>query len=100
MRYLYIAVTGLILMAGSAAANQQFHTAQPFAGRANNQWAFITAWNLASGGLEVSPNWYNGRHVWSHSTASLNQWIARFVYDQAAGKTRELAWYYSQVHVQ
>lgn len=99
MKFLRIAIMAL-WVAGSAFANPQFNNNQTIAGRTTDRWTFMTAWNLSSGAFQVSPNWFNGRSVWSHAASTHTQWIARFVYDQTSGQTRELAWYYSQIHVQ
>jgi len=77
-----------------------FNMIQRITCSAVNKWAFLTAWNLATGVQSVSPSWYKGRSVWSHPVTAQQQWIARFVYDQGTGQTRELAWFYSQPHVQ
>lgn len=82
-----------------AAANPDLHSSQPIAGWSDNSWSFMTAWNLSSGLLQVSPNWFSGRQLWTHA-APKNQWIARFTYNQVTGQTAELAWYYSQWFVQ
>ncbi len=50
------------LLAGTAGpqakAHPIFDATQPVAGFAENRWAFMTAWNLAPGALDVSPAWY------------------------------------------
>ena len=103
MRRMLIPIFGLLavaLLLGVAQANPLFNTTQPVAGYTTSRWAFLTAWNLSTGVQSVSASWYNGRSVWSHPVTAQQQWIARFVYDQGTGQTRELAWYYSQPHVQ
>ena len=77
-----------------------FDTSQPIAGTAVNRWSFMTAWNLTTGALSVSPSWQNGSYTWNHPADNYQQWIARFVYNQGTGKTAGLAWYYRQSHVQ
>lgn len=79
---------------------QRFDAAQPIAGYAVNRWSFMTAWNLSTGALEMSPRWRNGVQTWEHSAAGHQQWIARFSYDDTTGRTTALAWYYRQSHVQ
>ena len=85
---------------GGGTANQVFDATQPITGTSASRWAFMTAWNLSSGALLMSPTWYNGNSTWNHDASGTQQWIARFVYDQSAGQTRALAWYYRQDHVQ
>ncbi len=103
MKHVCQLVIATILATGIGAswsvANPDLYSRQPVAGWSANTWSFMTAWNLGSGQLEVSQNWYSGRLQWSHS-APKTQWIARFTYDVATGRTSELAWYYSQVFVQ
>ena len=104
MRNVLISILGVLLvvalLAGVVRANPIFNTTQPVAGYTVNRWSYMTAWNLSTGALSLSPSWYNGRNVWNHPVTSKQQWIARFVYDQSLGQTRELAWYYTQDHVQ
>ncbi len=81
-------------------ALQRFDTSQPITGWANNRWSFMSAWNLSTGALEVSPRWNNGPLTWNHTADAYQQWIARFVYDEVTGKTTALAWYFRQSHIQ
>lgn len=103
MKSIFPAILGMLLTASLApharAANPDFATTQGVAGWTANRWAYMTAWNLSSGALSVGSQWYNGRTVMNHAVAK-NQWIARFVYDQTTGQTRQLAWFYTQDHVQ
>lgn len=103
MRKTLIPLLGLLLVTafllGAADANPTIGTTQGIVGRTTSRWAFMTAWNLATGVQSVSPSWYNSTSVWNHP-AGQQQWIARFVYDQSTGQTRELAWFYGQPHVQ
>lgn len=85
---------------GGAVTYGSFDTSQPIAGTAVNRWSFMTAWNLTTGALSVSPSWQNGSYTWNHPADNYQQWIARFVYNQGTGKTAGLAWYYRQSHVQ
>ena len=77
-----------------------FDASQPIAGSAVNRWSYMTAWNLVTGSLNVSPSWQNGSYTWNHPAEGGEQWIARFAYDQVTGKTTSLAWYYRQAHIQ
>ncbi|HPG01186.1 MAG TPA: CARDB domain-containing protein [Kiritimatiellia bacterium] len=77
-----------------------FKETQWIRGVADSAWAFMTAWNLSTGALNVSPSFRNTTYVWEHPTPGYQQWIARFVYNQGTGKTAGLAWYYRQSHVQ
>ncbi|HPG01188.1 MAG TPA: CARDB domain-containing protein [Kiritimatiellia bacterium] len=85
---------------GGAVTYGSFDTSQPIAGSAVNRWSFMTAWNLTTGALSVSPSWQNGSYTWNHPADNYQQWIARFAYDQVTGQTTALAWYYRQAHVQ
>lgn len=73
---------------------------QSIRGVTDSVWAFMTAWNLATGTLDVSPSFRNTTYAWDHPAPGYQQWIARFVYNQGTGKTTGLAWYYRQPHVQ
>lgn len=84
---------------GETQAAPAFSTTQTAIGESYYRWIFLTAWNLSSGALSQSQTGYHGPCVFNHP-APQQQWIARFIYDQTTGKTRELAWYYSQPHVQ
>lgn len=77
-----------------------FKEVQWIRGVADSAWAFMTAWNLTTGALNVSPSFRNSTYVWEHPTPGYQQWIARFIYNQGTGKTTGLAWYYRQAHVQ
>ena len=61
-----LALLAVVMLLGVAQANPLFNTTQPVAGFSTSRWAFMTAWNLATGVQSVSPSWYNGRSVWSH----------------------------------
>lgn len=98
-RVMFLMMVVFVCVVGRTLANPDMNATQPVAGSADNRWSFMTAWNLSTGRLDVSSNWYAGRLVWSHP-APKTQWIARFVYDQPAGRTAELAWYYCQWFVQ
>lgn len=87
-------------LASPPPAVNRFDTRQPITGWANNRWSFLTAWNLSTGALEVSPRWRNGYLTWEHTADAYQQWIARFVYDEGTGKTTAMAWFYRQSHVQ
>lgn len=90
-----ICMLSIVPAAGVVRANPDLYSLQPVAGWAENRWSFMTAWNLSSGQLEMSPAFYSGRQVWHHN-APKTQWIGRFIYDQGTGRTSELAWFYSQ----
>ncbi len=79
---------------------QRFDSTQLVSGLAVNRWSFMTAWNLATGSLAVSPRWWHGVYTWEHAASGHQQWIARFTYDESTGRTTSLAWYYRQSHVQ
>ncbi|HPG01185.1 MAG TPA: hypothetical protein PLE77_14095 [Kiritimatiellia bacterium] len=103
MRPILILTIGLLLISvvfvGETHAGPTFSTSQIIIGVSYYRWMFMTAWNLSSGALYQSNTGYNGPSVFNHP-APQQQWIARFIYDQTTGQTRELAWYYSQDHVQ
>ena len=81
-------------------ASQYFPVSQISRGYAINDWSFMTAWNLASGTQQVSSDWYNGAYLFYYDRPYYQQWIALFIYDDGTGQTRELAWSYSQQHIQ
>ncbi len=81
-------------------ANQYFPTQQVLRGWANNDWSFMTAWDLSTGALTQSPDWYNGEYLWRWTNVSYYHWIALFIYDDGSGRTQELTWYWIQPHVQ
>jgi len=89
----------LLLLPCSKGANPDFASSQGAAGWTANRWSYMTAWNLSSGALSVGTQWYNGRQVMNHAVVK-QQWIARFIYDQSTGQTRQLSWFYYQDHVQ
>ena len=101
--FLMVACVAVILagvMVSRVEADQYFPQGQICRGYAINDWSFMTAWNLATGWLQVSADWYNGAYSWEYTRPHYQQWIALFVYDDGTGQTRELAWSYSQVHIQ
>lgn len=99
--FVYLLVVALFVARFPIAlrANPDLYSFQPVAGLAESSWSFMTAWNLSTGHLEISPTFYNERSVWFHSAPKL-QWIGRFIYDQSSGQTAELAWYYGDWFVQ
>ena len=103
MRPILILTLALLLISvvfvGEAQAAPVFATTQTIDGYSIYRTAFLTAWNLSSGALSVSQTSYHGL-FWLDHPAPPQQWIARFIYDEGSGKTRELAWHYTQPHVQ
>lgn len=95
-----IAVVVACVLVPQANANQYFTQLQYCRAQANNDWSFMTAWNLSTGVLQASPDWYNGVYSWGWYHYLHGQWIALFIYDDGTGQTRELEWSYSQVHIQ
>lgn len=95
-------LAGFVLIAPmqSSSQPQRFAETERAMGNTNNDWAFMTAWDLTSGDLAVSPTWYNGDSVWNFDQPHLEHWIAKFIYDQISGSTRELQWSYTQEFVQ
>ncbi len=84
----------------SASASQYFAVSQVCRGDAYSDWSFMTAWNLDTGSLQVSPNWYDDYYDWEWNESWYQDWTALFVYDVGTGQTRELKWSYVQPHVQ
>lgn len=104
MRGLLIVALAVLVLGGvlvaSTQASQYFTQLQYARAEAINDWSFMTAWNLSTGNLQASPDWYNGIYSWGWYHYLHHQWIARFVYDDGTGQTRELEWSYSQPHIQ
>ena len=107
MKKLWIA--GFILTLGLGIAQvapvsgqppHRFSTNERAIGTTTGDWAFMSVWNLSTGQLEVSPAWRDGTHTWTYGRSGYGQWMARFIYQQATGQTRELQWSYTQSHVQ
>lgn len=98
----FVLTLGLWAACVTPAAGQlhRFSTNERAIGVTTRDWAFMTAWNLSTGQLQVSPSWHNGTHTWTYTRSGYGQWVARFIYRQSAGQTRELQWSYTQVHVQ
>lgn len=90
----------LIALNAAVALGQGFSSTQTAVGVTSGRWAFMTAWNLRDGSQQVSTSWRSGSRSWNYRTLYHREWIALFVYDQATARTRELAWHYSQTHVQ
>ncbi len=78
---------------------QTFASTQSALGTANRDWSFMTAWNLSTGLLEISPTWYNGSSTFVFTLSTANQWLALFLYDEGTAQTRELRWNYRQLYV-
>lgn len=96
-----IAIVGICLLGTVAVdANQYFPITQISRGWANSDWSFMTAWNLSTGYLQVSSDWYNGGYNWSWDQQGYNRWTALFVYDDGTGQTRELMWSYNAAFIQ
>ena len=83
-----------------SAQSQSFAATETAVGYTVNTWSFMTAWDLTSGGLQVSPNWINGHYFWNFSQPHYQRWTAKFIYDVSTGSSRELKWSYTQIHVQ
>ncbi len=81
-------------------SSQYFSPTQVVRATAKKDWSFLTAWNLSTGALKVSPLWYNGDYSFTYDQDGYQQWIALFLYDDGTKQTRELRWSYRQVHVQ
>ncbi len=99
----FVLALGLWAVCVTTAAGQpphRFSTNERAIGVTTGDWAFMSAWNLSTGDLQVSPSWRDGTHTWPYTRSGHGQWIARFIYRQSAGQTRELQWSYTQVHVQ
>lgn len=75
---------------------QGFSKNQQISATADNDWSFMTCWNLGSGDLQMSSNWYNGRYSWNYALPDFMQWNAIFIYKSSTGKTQELMWSYCQ----
>lgn len=103
MRSILILTLALLLISvvfvGETQAAPVWDTTQTIRGTSSYRWTFLTAWNLSSGALSQSQASYHGP-FWLNHPAPQQQWIARFIYDQSSGQTRELAWFYRQPHVQ
>ncbi len=95
-----VIVVVCLLGVRSLQADQYFPVGQISRGWANNDWSFMTAWNLTTGDLQVSPDWYDGEYLWMFDESSYAQWTALFIYDDGTGQTRELRWAYCQSHIQ
>jgi hypothetical protein len=80
----------------SVEANQYFSIHQAIQGTANNDWSFMTAWELSTGNVQVSASWYNGGFWFSWNQNYYYNWTALFMYDEGSGTTRELMWAYCQ----
>ncbi len=89
-----------VAIASSAPAGQTFASVQNAVGYANNDWSFMTAWNLNTGEFLISSDWYTGNKSFYYNLAAPFQWVALFIYDDGTVQTRELRWNYRQPHVQ
>jgi hypothetical protein len=78
-------------------ASQTFSYSQPTRGQANNDWSFITTWNLSTGTTSISPDWYNGYYTHYYNLPYIN-WVALFMYDDGTSQTRELCWAWCQTY--
>ncbi len=101
-RVIMIVLLSAAVTAGPSALAQQpsFAVTESAIGFTQNAWSFMTAWNLSTGDLQVSGKWFNGSQAWNFNQPNLLQWVAKFIYDDATGSTRELQWTYTQPHIQ
>ncbi len=97
-----VLVLGVFLITSQpgTAQSQRFADVEAALGSTANHWAFMTAWDLSSGELQVSPSWFNGEYIWNFNQPHYQHWVCKFIYDQATGATRELQWSFRQVHIQ
>lgn len=86
-----IALAVLSVTAAHVQAFQSFANTQVARGYSNNDWSFMTAWDLADGDLVVSDPWFDGYALLEYYE-HMQHWTAQFIYDEGTGTTRELKW--------